>query len=144
MPNQPPESIEVLLHRAHRLAGRTLSWLAAEHGQLAPPDLRRAKGWIGQLLETELGATGGSKAQHDLSGLSVEPQNLPVNPQGRVRETTYVCTAPLDGSMASRWEDCWVQHKLSKVLWIPIMPEVHHSAGTTNHRNAHALVTHHR
>ena len=123
MPNHPPENVDVLLQRAHRLAGRSLSWLAAEHGQQAPPDLRRAKGWIGQLLESELGATGGSKAQHDFPALSVELKTLPVNPQGRVRETTYVCTAPLDGSMATQWADCWVRHKLSKVLWVPIIGE---------------------
>jgi len=89
-------------------------------GVEVPPDLRRAKGWIGQLLEAELGATGGPRAQHDFPELGIELKTLPVTPQGKVRETTYVCTAPLDGSMKATWEECWVRRKLNCVLWLPI------------------------
>ena len=121
MAPSPPESIDILLERARRIAGREMAWLAREHGQAVPPDLRRAKGWIGQLLEAELGATGGSKAQHDFPHLSVELKTLPVTPLGKVRESTYVCTAPLDGSMRPTWDECWVRRKLSCVLWIPIV-----------------------
>jgi DNA mismatch repair protein MutH len=121
MERPPPENIAILMDRAQAIAGRQLAWLAARLELPVPADLRRSKGWIGQLLEAELGATGGSKAQHDFPQLGVELKTLPVSPTGKVRESTYVCTAPLDGSMSANWADCWVRRKLSQVLWIPIV-----------------------
>lgn len=117
----PPRSEQELLERAQRLAGRDLAAVAEPFGIRPPPDLRRNKGWIGELLETALGATAKSRAEPDFPGLGVEMKTLPVDRRGRPRESTYVCTAPLDGSMAARWEDSWVCHKLSRVLWVPIV-----------------------
>lgn len=117
----PPASEAVLLARADSLAGRRLAWLAAREGIAVPTDLRRDKGWIGHLLEAALGATAGSRAEPDFPDLGVEMKTLPVDARGRPRESTYVCTAPLDGSLARDWEDSWPCHKLSRVLWIPIL-----------------------
>lgn len=86
-----------------------------------PPDLRRNKGWIGNLLETALGATAGSRPEPDFPELGVEMKTLPVDARGKPRESTYVCVAPLDGSLARTWEDAWVRHKLARVLWVPIV-----------------------
>ena len=121
----PPESQAVLLARAEALAGRDLAWLAGELGVAVPDDLRRDKGWIGNLLELALGATAGSRAEPDFPHLGVEMKTLPVDARGRPRESTYVCTAPLDGSIARSWEDAWVRHKLARVLWIPILGDGH-------------------
>ena len=117
----PPESEAVLLARAEALAGRSLAWLAGQHRVPVPDDLQRDKGWIGNLVEAALGATAGSRAEPDFPHLGVELKTLPVNARGRPRESTYVCTAPLDGSLAHSWEESWVCHKLSRVLWVPIV-----------------------
>jgi DNA mismatch repair protein MutH len=121
LPAPPPDSEAELLARAELLAGRSVAWLAAREGVACPDDLRRDKGFIGNLLETALGATAGSRAEPDFPALGVEMKTLPVDARGRPRESTYVCTAPLDGSMARTWEASWVRHKLSRVLWIPVV-----------------------
>ncbi|TVQ91579.1 MAG: DNA mismatch repair endonuclease MutH [Deltaproteobacteria bacterium] len=118
---RPPQTVQELLARAEALAGRTLGWLASQEGLDVPPDLRRHKGWIGTLLEAHLGATAGSRAEQDFPHLGVELKTLPVDREGKPTESTYVCIAPLDGSMARTWDACWVRQKLSRVLWIPIV-----------------------
>ncbi len=117
----PPHDIAELERRATLLAGRTLAQLAQLAQWPVPEDLRRQKGWPGQLIEHLLGATAGSRAEPDFPHLGVELKTLPLNPRGKVMETTYVCTAPLDGSMAQTWETSWVRKKLSCVLWVPIV-----------------------
>jgi DNA mismatch repair protein MutH len=116
-----PSTVDELFARADRLAGHPLAHVAARFGIPVPEDLRRAKGWIGQLLETALGATAKSRAEPDFPHLGVELKTLPVTPEGAPRESTYVCTAPLDASTGARWEDSWVCRKLSCVLWVPVV-----------------------
>lgn len=118
---RPPVSEAELLARAERLAGRSLAWVAQRTGAPVPGDLRHAKGWIGQVLEAALGATAGNKAEPDFPQLHVELKTLPVTEAGKPRESTYVCTAPLDGSIEASWEASWVRRKLSRVLWVPIV-----------------------
>ena len=65
----PPETEEELRLRARRLAGWTLSDLAAHLGERVPLDLRRAKGWVGEALERALGATSGSQPEPDFPHL---------------------------------------------------------------------------
>lgn len=120
-PPKPPISREELSERAKALAGRSLAQVAGSFGLPVPESLRRHKGWTGQLLERALGATAGSRAEPDFPHLAVEMKSLPVNPMGKPKESTYVCTAPLDGSMAQEWKDSWVRRKLSTVLWVPIV-----------------------
>jgi len=121
MPVPPPRDEDELYTRADALAGRTLAWVAGRQLMGVPPDLRRAKGWIGQVLETALGASSGSQAQCDFPHLGVELKTLPVGPTGRPSQSTFVCTAPLDASGVTRWEDCWLRQKLSRVLFVPIV-----------------------
>jgi DNA mismatch repair protein MutH len=118
---EPPRDEAELLRRARGVAGRRTRDVAARFGIPVPPDLRRQKGWIGQLLEGALGASAGSRAQPDFPQLSIEMKSIPVTPQGRPRESTYVCTAPMGGQMARRWEESWVRRKLSRVLWVPVV-----------------------
>jgi len=117
----PPRSEQELFDRADALAGRNLAWVAGRHHMVVPPDLRRAKGWIGQVLETALGATSGSNAQCDFPHLGVELKTLPVDRRGKPTQSTFVCTAPLDAAGVSRWEDCWLRQKLTRVLLVPIV-----------------------
>ncbi|TNE85181.1 MAG: DNA mismatch repair endonuclease MutH [Deltaproteobacteria bacterium] len=116
-----PRDEAELLARAEALAGRRLAEVAADHVFAVPEHLRRHKGWIGQLVEAALGATAGSRAEPDFPHLGVELKTLPVDETGKVTQSTFVCSAQLDGSMARTWEECWVRKKLARVLWVPIV-----------------------
>lgn len=122
-PADPPRSEAELLARARDLAGWPLGLLARQRRVAIPEDLRRAKGWVGMLLEQALGATASSRALPDFPDLGVELKSIPVDPRGKPRESTYVCTAPLDGSMPRQWRESWPCKKLSRVLWVPIVGE---------------------
>ena len=120
---QAPRTEAELMQRAEALAGMSLAEIAQPLFWAVPPDLRRHKGWIGQLIEAALGATAGSRAQPDFPQLGIEMKTLPLDARGEPRESTFVCTAPLDGSLARTWEESWLRRKLSRVLWVPILGE---------------------
>jgi DNA mismatch repair protein MutH len=115
-----PETEAELLQRCQHLAGRTLGQVAAEMGLAVPENLQRHKGWVGQLLETYLGADAGNQAEPDFTGLAIELKTLPLNARGEPKESTYVCTVSLTESGSLQWQDSWVRRKLSKVLWLPV------------------------
>ena len=115
-----PQSEQELLARAYAMAGFTLAQLAATAGIPVPRDLRRDKGWIGQLIEWQLGASAGSRPEQDFPDLGIELKTIPIDPQGKPLETTFVCVAPLIGISGQRWEESNVRNKLSRVLWIPV------------------------
>lgn len=119
----PPADEAELLRRARRLAGRPLSFLAAALKLEVPPDQRRAKGWVGQLLEKSLGATGSSRAVPDFELLGVEMKTLPVDARGVPTESTFVATLDMADSDALRWEHSSIRKKLARVLWIPVEAE---------------------
>lgn len=116
----PPQSEEELLTRARSLAGLTFSQLAIKYNQTIPKDTRHAKGWIGQLLETALGATASSLAEPDFQLLGIELKTLPLTAAGKPKESTYVCTVPLTNLHEQNWESTWLRNKLHRVLWLPI------------------------
>lgn len=90
---------------------------------LTPPeDLKRHKGWVGQLLEQALGASAGSLSEPDFQAIGVELKTVPLNRLGQPRESTYVCTVPLQ-RVGETWEASWVRNKLRRVLWLPIEAE---------------------
>ena len=115
-----PQSEQELLSRAYAMAGFTLAQLAVTAGIPVPRDLRRDEGWTGQLIEWQLGASAGSRPEQDFPDLGIELKTIPVDPQGRPLETTFVCVAPLIGVSGQRWEESNVRNKLSRVLWIPV------------------------
>lgn len=118
-----PANLYQLLARCQQIAGLTLGQLAAELQVPVPADLRRDKGWVGQLLELALGASGGSQAIHDFPHLELELKTLPIDRHGKPLESTYVCVAPLTGATGQQWPESWVCRKLSRVLWLPILAE---------------------
>ena len=118
-----PASIPALLVRAEQLAGLSLRELAQSFDISVPPNLRRDKGWVGQLLELALGASAGSKPEQDFPELGVELKTIPVDGRGKPLETTFVSVAPLTNIGGLRWEDSNVRNKLSRVLWIPVLGE---------------------
>lgn len=119
----PPQNLAELLERAHMLAGISLAQIAAQRGIPVPKDLKRDKGWVGQLIEMELGATAGSKPEQDFLHLGVELKTIPIDTQGKPLETTYVCVAPLINIEGLTWQNSLVCHKLQRVLWVPVEGE---------------------
>lgn len=119
----PPNSEEELLDRARQLAGLTLADLAKKFNQAIPKDTRHAKGWIGQLVETTLGATASSLAEPDFQLIGIELKTLPLTSSGKPKESTYVCTVPLTNLHEQEWTTCWLKRKLQRVLWLPIQAD---------------------
>ncbi|MCG9574653.1 DNA mismatch repair endonuclease MutH [Vibrio tubiashii] len=118
-----PTTEQELLERAKSIAGVSFADLAEEAEIEVPPDLRRDKGWVGQLLEWHLGATAGSKPTQDFEKLGIELKTIPIGYSGKPLETTFVCVAPLIGVHGLTWETSHVRNKLSRVLWIPVEGE---------------------
>lgn len=118
-----PQSQQELLQRAKSIAGLTFGELAAELHIPVPPDLKRDKGWVGQLIETALGAKAGSKPEQDFAHLGIELKTIPINSAGFPLETTFVSLAPLIQTAGVNWHNSHLRYKLSKVLWIPIQGE---------------------
>jgi DNA mismatch repair protein MutH len=116
--------------RAAALSGLSLSQLAAGLLAPVPADLRRAKGWVGQLVEAALGAEGGSRPEPDFAALGVELKTIPIGRGGAPRESTFVCTAPVEGAFDLDWERSHVRRKLAHVLWVPVVGERGEPPGT--------------
>ena len=123
MTTLPPRDEAELVQRAASLAGLRLSELAARFEQAVPQDLRRAKGFVGSLVERALGATAGSRALPDFPELSIELKTLPVNRGGAPVESTFVCTIPLTEIGEVEWANSRVRRKLARVLWVPVEGE---------------------
>lgn len=118
-----PENEQSLLARAHLMAGYSLGEIAQSLAVPVPANLNTQKGWVGNLIETFLGANAGSKAEQDFANLGIELKTIPVSSQGKPLETTFVSVAPLMANYGITWESSHVKYKLSKVLWIPVEGE---------------------
>lgn len=115
-----PRDLSDLSVRAETLAGRTLGELAGEQAMAIPPDLRRAKGWVGNLIERCLGASAGNRAEPDFPKLGVELKTLPIDARGKPLESTFVCTIALSKMADTEWELSRLREKLAHVLWVPV------------------------
>jgi len=115
-----PLTVAALLTRARALAGSSFEDLLNDTGVSAPPVPQRAKGFIGGLLEQILGADAGPRAEPDFTALGVELKTIPIDPDGKPQESTFVCLAPTKFTAGQRWQDSVVKRKLSQVLWVPI------------------------
>ncbi len=118
-----PQSVEELMLRYQQIAGKSLGQIAHELNCPVPVDLLKNKGWVGQLLESYLGADAGNQAEPDFISLGIELKTLPLNAHGEPKESTYVCTVSLSEYEALKWQDSWVKRKLSHVLWLPVEAE---------------------
>lgn len=117
----PPATEQELMARAHALTGRTLGEIAGELRVTVPDDPVHGKGKPGELLERALGATGGSRAEHDFPALSIELKSIPTDEKGAPRESTYVCKIQLEDADSVEWEASWTRRKLSRVLFVPVV-----------------------
>jgi len=124
-----PTTEKELWQRANSIAGLSLAELADTLHFSVPANLRREKGWIGQLIEACLGAHAASKPEPDFPILGIELKTIPINNNGQPYETTFVSTIPLLKIGQQQWHDSIVYRKLKHVLWIPIVSEKNMSVG---------------
>jgi DNA mismatch repair protein MutH len=120
LPDAPPATEQELLRSARRLGGHTLGALAEQLGVEVPEDQRRAKGWVGQLLERALWATAASRAVPDFEALGVEMKTIPIDDKGLPMESTFVATLDVSDHRALKWVSSSIRKKLARVLWIPV------------------------
>ena len=106
--------------RAKALSGLSLGTLASQHQIELPQNLQRSKGWVGQFLESLLGATAASKSEPDFEHLGIELKTLPIDARGLPQESTFVSTISLLTVGQLTWKTSTVYKKLKHVLWIPI------------------------
>ncbi len=118
-----PESEAELCRRARALAGRTVFEVAEKLAVPVPSDQRRAKGFVGTLVERALGATAATRSAPDFEALGVELKTIPVRRDGRPRESTFVCVIPLARIAELEWETSPVRAKLARVLFVPVEAE---------------------
>ncbi len=119
MTNTPPASKFELLQRANSLAGLTIQQVANMMEIDIPESKLHSKGWFGGLLELSLGANAASAPQPDFVNLGIELKSIPINDNGKPKESTYICVVQLDQTALSAWESSLVKCKLTEVLWIP-------------------------
>lgn len=108
-----------LIVKARSLRGITIGELASRHAEALPADRLTSKGWVGELLETALGATAGNRAAPDFEALGIELKTLPLTASLQPKESTFVCSAPMTNLHALDWKSSVVFKKLGKVLWVP-------------------------
>jgi DNA mismatch repair protein MutH len=123
MTNFHPSNEQELLNRAKLAAGYSFAEIAQYVNISIPANLKKKKGWVGNLIETFLGANAGSKAERDFAHLGIELKTIPINKKGIPLETTFVSIIPLMENHGVIWETSHVKYKLSKVLWIPVEGE---------------------
>lgn len=68
-----------------------------------------------------MGADAANSSRADFAALDIELKTIPVDRQGRPRETTFVCSVPLARPDEMCWETSRTRAKLSQVLWIPVL-----------------------
>lgn len=117
---EEPETEEELTRRACELSGKSLQQLAHAQAATVPANLTHDKGWIGELLEYELGASAASRPEPDFRLIGVELKTIPIDKTGAPKESTYVCRVNLTPSSGGNWESSLVRKKLNRVLWVPI------------------------
>lgn len=88
-------------------------------GLRLPPDTAHAKGFVGQLVERALGGTAENRPEPDFEILGIELKTVPVA-AGRIRESTFICTAPLGEMDEMTWEESPLRHKTRRILWVPV------------------------
>jgi DNA mismatch repair protein MutH len=119
----PPQSEKELMRRCESIAGLSVAEVAGDLHLPVPADLRSHKGWLGELVESALGADAASLSEPDFLSLGIELKTLPVDAKGSVIESTWVCTVPMQEASSIRWQDSCVYHKLRHVLWLPVESE---------------------
>ena len=88
-PNKAPKSEEELLDNAFAMTGKSLQQIAIHLDLKVPDNQKKAKGWVGELIENYLGATASSLPEPDFQHLGIELKTIPIDEHGKPRESTY-------------------------------------------------------
>jgi DNA mismatch repair protein MutH len=115
----PPQTERELVVRAEALAGRTLGEVAAALSMPLPLEPRRAKGWVGTLLEPALGAVATARDGPDVAALAIELKSVPVR-AGRPAESTFVCSIRMATADDETWPTSRLHRRLGRVLFVPV------------------------
>lgn len=106
--------------RAEALAGHTIGELAAALDTPLPREARRAKGFVGTLVEAALGADPRAGEKPDFPALGVELKTIPVGRNGRPVESTFCCSIDMARADVEQWQRSRLAQRLACVLWIPV------------------------
>jgi DNA mismatch repair protein MutH len=108
--------------------GTTLAELADGLGMPVPVGAAKTKGWSGQVIERELGASGSHGP--DFAGLGVELKTVPVQSALTPLESTAVCHIDPVTIAGESWNTSYARSKLRKVLFVALdVPAGAHSVG---------------
>ena len=123
MRRPPPESVAELMLRANALAKHSIGEIAAALGIPLPSKPKRAKGFVGQLMELALGASPDAFDQPDFPHLGIELKTIPIGVNAHrliPRESTFVCSVSMATAGEETWEGSRLLRRLQRVLFIPI------------------------
>lgn len=115
----PPLTERELVVRAEALVGRTIGEVAVALGIPLPAAPRRAKGFVGTLLEHALGADAAAGDGPDFAALGIELKSLPVR-GGRPAESTFVCSIRMATAADETWSTSRLRRRLGRVLFVPV------------------------
>ena len=115
-----PQSEEELLLRARALAGHSVADLCCALKASLPADPKRAKGFVGQLVEWALGSDPSAGERPDFVALGVELKTIPVDPRGWPVEATFCCSIHMASADIQTWENARLRRRLACVLWVPV------------------------
>jgi DNA mismatch repair protein MutH len=108
--------------RARALGGRSLGDLADALGLPLPQDPARSKGYVGRLTELALGADPTALERPDFPHLGVELKTVPIGPNGRPQQSTFVCSINLAQACDAQWPTSRLRQRLQTVLLMPFEP----------------------
>jgi DNA mismatch repair protein MutH len=135
VPDGAADELRALLRHARALIGVTLTELADGLGLPVPVGRIRSKGWSGQIIERELGASGGRG--QDFAGLGVELKSVPVDAGLRPLESTAVCQIDPVAIAGESWGSSYLRSKLARVLFVAL--QVPHAPTSVGDRRVVAV-----
>lgn len=115
----PADEVELLL-RARALAGRSVGELARALSIALPVEPKRAKGFVGQLVELALGADPDAGERPDFVRLGIELKTVPIGVRGKPAESTFCCSIAVGTADRERWEESRLRQRLARVLFLPV------------------------
>lgn len=116
----PPATLRELEVRAEALAGRSVGEVAIALATPLPRESRRAKGFVGSLVEAALGADPCAGAGPDFPSLGVELKTIPIGVRGGPVESTFCCSIDMARADIEEWGSSRLALRLACVLWVPV------------------------
>ncbi|WMY97698.1 MAG: MutH/Sau3AI family endonuclease [Arsenophonus sp.] len=110
----------ILLSKINQIIGLSLGDLAKRLKIPIPYNLKKKKGWIGQLFDNFFGVNLIHQSNIDFPHLGIELKTIPINRYGKPSQNTFVCSLSYINSNNFNWFQSYIRYKLSHVLWILI------------------------